>query len=266
MEEKVIILGFAPDTRELAPLDDDSFEVWALNELYADMPRLRSRADRWFQLHGFEPPTIRDPKHAKALSQLKCPVYMWRKHPAIPNSVEMPLEELLKYFDVFGEGMALDQPLVRGRVYFTNTVSWMLAMAIYEGYKEIHIYGVNMAQDAEYKSQRPSCEFFLGWARGRGIKLYIPPASDLLKTPLLYGYDHGNAWSQKLSARIKELNDRINTYNYEEAKLQQQLAHIQRIKNQTLGAKQDCEYMVNLGPLGVKEDVPGKETRDENSG
>jgi len=102
----------------------------------------------------------------QGLNQLPCPIYMQRHHEDIPNSVAFPIE---LFREVFGD-------------YFTCTASYMIAMAIYEGYEEIHIYGVDMAADTEYASQRPSCEYFIGIAEGKGIKVVIPLDSDLLKT------------------------------------------------------------------------------------
>ena len=50
----------------------------------------------------------------------------------------------------------------------------MIALAIYEDFDIIHVYGVDMAVCGEYEQQRPSCEFFCGIAKGKGIELYIP--------------------------------------------------------------------------------------------
>ena len=73
--------------------------------------------------------------------------------------------------------------------YFNNTVSWVLAFAMSEGFKEIHIYGVDMATHSEYGHQRPSCEYFIGLARGMGIKVVLPKESGLLRTKYLYGLE-----------------------------------------------------------------------------
>ena len=70
----------------------------------------------------------------------------------VPTSMVYPLDAMLKKF---GD-------------YFTNSISWMLALAIHEGFEEIHVYGVDMAVDTEYHHQRPSCEYFLGLAKRDG--------------------------------------------------------------------------------------------------
>ena len=33
----------------------------------------------------------------------------------------------------------------------------------------------------EYRDERPNCEYLLGFAKGRGIEIYLPPDCPLLK-------------------------------------------------------------------------------------
>ncbi|KKM15103.1 hypothetical protein LCGC14_1699470 [marine sediment metagenome] len=256
--DKCLILGFAPDSRGLAPIDDDSFDIWPLNELYMEMPKLMNRATAWFQLHGTEPTDVRDPHQALNLSKLNCPVFMWKKHRDIPNSIEYPLAKIMKEFDTYGEGMAPDIPHERDRIYMTNTISWMIVMAIAYEYKEIHIYGVNMAQDQEYKKQRPSCEMYIGWARGRGIKIYLPKESDLCTSWLLYGYDDGSKQMSKQYARSKELTQRINGHQNNRQNHLRAAENDLAAINQLQGAKENTDYMINSGPVGVSNDLSRK--------
>lgn len=188
--KKVAIVGYSM-TRDMAPYNDPEWEIWGLNDLYQHIPRY----NRWFQIHTanevhrryLECPDSRHDwdQHFEVLKQMECPIYMQEVHPEIPNSKKFPLEEM---FDHFGECFTNPEHAK----YFTNSISFMIAMAIYEGFNEIHVYGVDMAttfNDGEYSMQRPSCEFWLGMAAGRGIKLFIPDQSDLLKTRFLYGYE-----------------------------------------------------------------------------
>jgi hypothetical protein len=84
----------------------------------------------------------------------------------------------------------------------------MLAMAIEFGATQIGLFGVNMAADSEYCQQRPSCEYFIGVAVGRGIKITIPEQSDLLKTAYLYGIENP-ALHEKWVARHEEFSRRM---------------------------------------------------------
>lgn len=255
-KKKVAIVGFAPDSRgEVANCYGDDFEVWGLNELMLE-PDMQSimlgnRCDRWFQLH-WPISTVRHPDHVKHLAMLKCPVYLCHPHKDIPNGVEYPLDAVLKYFDIFGEGMAPDIVEQRDRAYFTNSISYMLALAIMEGFEEIHLFGVNMAQSQEYAVQRPSCEFFLGWARGRNIKIYLPTVSDLLMSPYLYGYDQGNRYVQKLEKRITELEQRHAAIRNDRINFQNQAAAALNAEHSMAGAKENCEYLYGIAPGNVR--------------
>ncbi len=88
-----------------------------------------------------------------------------------------PLEEIVNYFKAD---------------YFSSTVDYALALAIYRGFTTIELYGVNMGFGSEYKYQKPSAEFWIGQAMGRGIDVKIHgDLTSLLKTVgcKIYGYD-----------------------------------------------------------------------------
>jgi len=64
----------------------------------------------------------------------------------------------------------------------------MMAVAILEGYDHIAIYGVDMhVDDDEYFWQRPCLETWIGFAKGRGIDVYIHPTSPVLKSHYVEG-------------------------------------------------------------------------------
>ena len=114
----------------------------------------------------------------------------------------------------------------------------MLALAIHEGFEEIHVYGVDMAVDTEYHHQRPSCEFFLGLAAGMGIKIFVPDTADLLKTRFLYGFDEPKEtkWKRKRNSILQMMATK-------KAK-EEQVAKIADAKiNQYIGAEQAIKEM-----------------------
>ena len=160
----VAIVGFAPSSmRDVTALfGDPDTEIWTLNQIYMAFPMINpdNRPDdkknftRWFQIHhrsSYDQTVNRDVTHHEWLArQTNFPIYMQEKNPDIPMSIEFPKDEILKNF----------------RKYFTNTISWMLALAVKEGFKKIHLYGVDMAMDGEYSFERPSVEYFLGFVEG----------------------------------------------------------------------------------------------------
>ncbi len=186
---KVAIVGSADTSRDLAPYGDESWEIWTLNDMYKVAPRM----DRMFQIHDPDRVKQLDPEGwAWLTTQCQVPVWMHRPVPEIPTAQQYPTEVILKEF---------------GR-YFTNSVSWMIALAIYEGADEIGVFGVDMAHGTEYASQKPSCEYFLGWAKGRGILLHIPEVSDLLKCREQYGLEN-SAFAANLDNRFSHLNEQL---------------------------------------------------------
>jgi hypothetical protein len=237
-KDKVCIIGFAESSRGQVPWNDESFEFWGINRLHVVMPE-HAHFDRYFQIHDVEL-IGKDPEHLEWLREWGGPVYL---RPEDVGAVEMPNAQA---FPV--------RALVRDfRPYYTNTISWLIAMAVAMEFKEIHIYGVDMAQDgiiqAEYRVQRPSCEYFVGVAEGRGIYVYIPPSSDLLKSTHLYGISNGDVWTQKMMARQTELGNRKQEVKNQLAQLEAQVTHLTAALNQFDGAMQDNQYwMTNWAP------------------
>jgi hypothetical protein len=220
----VYIVGFAPSWPD-TPWDDPNAHYWGMNALHKLAGE--KRWDAWFQLHDIETSHPQDKdEHLQWLAQSNVPVWMWaeqiEKYP-LPNAVPYPREAMVAKY---------------GK-YFTNTVSWMTALAIEQGYKKIGIYGVDMAQDSEYQSQRPSCEYFIGLARGLGIEVEIPRTSDLLKNPFLYGYDDGGEFLAKMRARLKELQER-------RAEMERQRNHAHEAALQIAGAMEDVQYWIRV--------------------
>lgn len=166
-KNKVAIMGYGESWKR-APFDEPDWEIWGLNALYEKIPRW----DRWFEIHK-RSVNLDDegPEHIWKLAGMTCPIYMQEHFPDIPTSVAYPLGKVIKQF----------------RPYLTSSFSFMAALAIMEGFQEIGIFGVDTA-DEEWGSQRPSLEYFLGYAEGKGIKVTIPHESSLLRAPFIYGW------------------------------------------------------------------------------
>lgn len=234
--EKVAIIGKAPSSRGLAPYEDPSWEIWTLGDLVP-----LGQARRWtrhFELHPLHWIEAQNPDYYAWLqAQAGQPIYLC--HPApeiIPAGVPYPLDDVLRRFHPFR--------------YFTNSVSWMIALAIAAGAATIGVWGVDMALmggqldgNAEYRSQRPSCEWLLGYAMGAGIEVVVPDESDLLKSPALYGFGHfGNPMRRKWESRVDELRQKkhrqLQRLHEIEARQQETLGVIHAID----GALETCEY------------------------
>lgn len=236
--KKVAIVGTAM-THMDAPYSDPSWELWGLNDHWNNMPR----ATRWFEAN-YDAASVAKVSHKPEITRLdwlkKCPipVYMEEHYPDVPMSVRYPFDEINDWISEIDPN---------GRNYFTNSVSFMIALAIYEGFDVIHLYGVDMAVGSEYEKQRPSCEFWLGLAKGRGIKLFIPDQSDLLKCLSVYGR------CQKLEPFVLKLNDRkkyqlsqVEQINAEINRRQNEIQSLTATKFQYQGAIADVEQTLKV--------------------
>ncbi|MBO2522044.1 MAG: hypothetical protein CW345_09670 [Firmicutes bacterium] len=186
MASKVAIVGGAW-TRRLAPYGDDAWEIWAFSSLKLHTPRIT----RWFEMHAL--PDLKGQlvketrrRHSYAsymafLRRLEVPVYMQDVVPEVPGSVRYPLEQALAAF---------------GRC-FSSTASYLIALAILEGFPTIGVWGVHLTHKSVYARQRPGVEYLLGVARQRGIEVVLPRQSPLKipkrpvlpRVDVLYGYD-----------------------------------------------------------------------------
>lgn len=218
-ERKVAIIGYT-DSKQHAPWQDPTWEKWGINDLHHWIPT--EQCSRWYDLHPID--GIRnDPQHMQWLQTTTLPVFMWEAQSDLPMSIEYPKTEVTARF---------------GR-YFTNSISWMIAHALYEGVTHLGIWGVDMAQGTEYAAQRPSCEYFIGMAAGMGIQVFIPEQSDLIKSANLYGAEDDSALRAKLLARDAELRTRL-----EDA--QQQRAQSEAAINQLTGAIEQNTYILGV--------------------
>lgn len=185
-KKTVAIVGFANDSVSLAPYNDDSVEVWGLNEAHAF--QWMKRATRWFQLHDTYKQKLAKrgiTTHHEWLKENKwnIPIYMISKDDEIPNSVVYPLAEVC---DRFLSAIQKGDSKVK---YFGSTFDYMMAIALLEDFDRIEIYGVNMESENEYSNQKPSAEFWIGLALGKGVEIYLPPGCALMNSKVYGGLE-----------------------------------------------------------------------------
>ena len=235
-KKKIAIIGCS-DHKAKAPWGSDDWEIWGVNNLFLSLsPEQLKQVGKWFEIHPIErlpngtfmrrkDPIFRGQKvndYVHDLAQLPCPIYMQQHWDEIPNSIVYPIQDVIR--------------IIKSD-YFTNTISYELAIAIIgiiQGQYDatVGVWGVDMAVksdlmgNAEYSHQKPSCEFFLGLAAGMGINIILPPESDLLKARFLYAFADPelSAWESKRRNMINALKQRMN-----EAAQKEQMARDQRI-------------------------------------
>jgi hypothetical protein len=193
---KVAIVGFATSSRDLAPFDDPSYEIWTLNQLYRHVPR----ATRHFDIHvNWQEDNVEGTDHEGWIKEAPIPTYMMSRDPKLPNSVRFPIERVI-------EDAGVD--------YFTSTVAFEVGLAISEGFKEIALFGIDLIVGTEYSVQKACLEFWLGMAHARGINVRIPAESALLKHAYRYGYEREPDWGPlsmaEVGGRIEHLSGERN--------------------------------------------------------
>jgi hypothetical protein len=145
------------------------------------------RATRWFQMHDTYRRALAKRGITTHYEWLKTnswgiPIYMITKDETIPHSTVYPINEVCELL----AGARKGDNRIR---YFNSTFDYMMGIAILEGFERIEIYGVSMDSDNEWANQKPGAEFWIGIALGKGIEIYLPPVSSLLKTALYGGLE-----------------------------------------------------------------------------
>lgn len=153
-------------------------ETWGVNDIILR----RDQLSMCFHMHDME--WIRRKEwHALKLiiqkaEKYNIPIMTQECYDWIPTSVKYPLDEIVNKFK---------------SCYFGSSIDYMLVYAMYKEYDIINIFGCNMVLKNEYQSQKPSLEFWIGMAIGRGHKVNIMAGKygAILKTynNKMYGYD-----------------------------------------------------------------------------
>lgn len=261
---KIALIGSAPSSVQLGPyLDqhfdqylggkpspqyppsdviDDTWQIWGVSPgAFAVVPR----ADRWFELHRWEPgkPWF-SPEYVEFLKRFRGPVYTGGVVPEIQNHVVFPLARVEERFTSY---------------FLHSSLSPMLALAILEieDYRAAHpehdpeediigLWGVDMSATEEYGDQRAGCHFFLLEAMRSGIKVYTPPESCLLRPKPVYGISEWDPAYIKATTKMREVNARRTDA--------QTRLHQATIDNAALGGVVDgMNYFINtwMSPYGM---------------
>ena len=175
---KIAIIGKCSNSRSDAPIDNRSWEIWGL--AWDPLPVCH----RYFEMHRNWRNFLGNPEDAEAhrrwLAGQNVPVYMLEQEHDIPASVKYPMDEIA---DDIGR-------TCYGTPYLESSIAYMMALALYEKVDRIGIWGCDLSTGGEYAYQRPNMEYLIGLARGRGIKVYVPPQNALLSPAhdVCYGF------------------------------------------------------------------------------
>ena len=190
--ERVAILGLGLSLRTyvnaakgLGGREKVADEIWGINAL-GDL----FQCDRVFHMDDVRIQELRaaadpDSNIAAMLTWLKKhpgPIYTSQPHADYPGMVKYPLADVLNSCD--------------GQQYMNSTAAHAIAFAVHLGVKKIMCFGMDFTLPNSYHAEqgRACVEFWLGFARARGIDIRVPQESSLLDAcepweRRIYGYD-----------------------------------------------------------------------------
>lgn len=141
-------------------------ELWVINYLGAAW-----RCDRIIHVDPVHPylgnPVVKDMCDLSARDGI--PLYTSWPHPLYPNHRLYP-------FDLVCRAL--------GAAYINTSVSAAIALALYEGFNEINLFGCDFSYPNAHISEsgRACCEFWLGVASQRGVRIGMAATTTLLDT------------------------------------------------------------------------------------
>jgi len=216
-KKKIAIVG-GTESWEEAPFDDHQWEIWVLGNQVQMFDH--KRIDMIFEIHNDF--SNRESNYAEWLASLEFPMVVGE---------EYPIEgELIEKFD-----FAKAREMIGGN-NLTSTPAYMIAYAHYArpDLEEIGFWGVDMAvDDTEYFYEQPCVKEWIGYSRGKGVKIFIPPGCPLGEPGYMEGVTgnkpegkppyteqdflavakrHADS-IEKLQAQINEIQVRIHTHD-----------------------------------------------------
>lgn len=200
MPKTVQLMGLAPNILELPPAVD-GVERWGFNDprgYRIKNPLGLSTWTRWFNLHSQEHQTTRYPGGVAWYRKQDGtrPIYFQRPEDThymnhdpqmaleairdTPGGQGFPRREIQEFF-------RLPDGTLEG--FFTCSLTWAIAFAIYEGFERIEFWGFELKRGHQYDYERPGTTYWIARARAAGVDVVIQEGVDLVKTPKLYGYE-----------------------------------------------------------------------------
>lgn len=278
---KIALVGSAPSSVQLAPYQDksyndwlqgkpapqyppsetidDTWEIWGVSPgCFAQAPR----ATRWFEVHRWEPGKAWfSPEYCQFLRQFRGPVYTGGVIPEIPNHVVYPIEAVEAEFTAYFLHSSLSLMMAVAILEIQEKRAARLKASVDAGHTQpdsavfleadtIGLWGVDMAANEEYGDQRSGCHFFILEALRRGIGIYVPQESCLLRPKPIYGLSEWDHSYIKATARMREIN----------ARRQQFAAQMTEAANNKLaldGCVDNMQYFINtwMSPYGLPSGI-----------
>jgi hypothetical protein len=201
--KQAIILGGGAKARciDLSIIDEPDVEIWDVNFIHAHKDWVGTvipRIDAVFNIHKYDLlkkygyPTWRDASWARD-HRRGTEIYLADKWP----------DERIAHAQIF-PAAELREVYPRGD-YHCNSCDWLIAYALYCGFKEVRLHGFNLEREGlmEQLSAAKCAEYWAGFATGKGMEVIVEKDSAMfgvyhpIKTNRVYGYDDCPAFEDK---------------------------------------------------------------------
>jgi len=183
--KEVIILGCGPSRVECLY----HCETWGVNGCYT----FANKLDKLFMTDG---PDVmaEDVARRHDIAKYGCTLILAHRFPEVVPAFEragIPIE-------VYPIDKIVDKFKTR---FFSNSIAYMLAYALYYDYEKIWFYGIDMMSNTTYIQEKGGVEFWMGVACGMGVEVVNTKGSATGKTwdGKMYGW-----WGQKQEEKLKE--------------------------------------------------------------
>ena len=219
--KKEAIVGSEVSTRDNAPFEDSSFDIWSFADWLTSA--WLKRLDGLIEIHS---PSMymnhpRTPEYWGALQTTDVPVWMYPiADPRVNSAKTYPLAEVLSLCKGTNSGKAIK--------LLNCSLLYALGLAIVQEYEVIDVYGVELAHETKYGQQRHAFAFWSGLAMGRGIEVNVHCSEGLFHKPL-YGIE-----TSMETAKAQAYMDVVK----------QQMVEAEQLKLKTQGALMMLEKLV----------------------
>ena len=190
--KRIAIVGTAPSWKA-CPWNDPTLFIVSLNDAYSlGLPRV----DAWFDQHPFSHMYFR-PANQRVINAAEIPAGFYVR----PEGHLEQLRAMAKTIPVFlqdhppagwpanAQRFPIEEYTKKYGSWWASGPSYMVAWAIEQGCEELHIYGIHLSTEQEYRDQADNFCHFLGIARGKGIRIVMAEESPLLKSKWQYAYE-----------------------------------------------------------------------------
>lgn len=150
---KVALIGKGPGW-ELAPLMGKGVTTWGVNDSVAHR---ECDVCFWMDRHLMKD-TQMDKLVTVSVNTTNTPMYSVQEWDDIPSSVTYPRDEIFKAF---------------GTDFFADSLSYMIALAIYQGFDTFDLYGFNYSHGSMYMQEKSCAQHWLGVALGMGLTVNV---------------------------------------------------------------------------------------------